>query len=73
MYMGLWVAVWFLGNVLLVGAFDIYVLFFLPEQQTVSYWVQHWLKEFPVLGIALGVVIGHMAWPIGKAAAKGGP
>ena len=60
----LFIAVWLIVNVFVVGVYDIYAGFFLGPDQSVSYWVQTWLKAFPVLGVALGVVIGHLAWPL---------
>lgn len=73
MYPGLYIAAWLLANVLIVGVFDIFALFFLTPEDTVSFWVQHWLKEFPVLGVALGIVIGHLAWPLHRLPPKVGP
>lgn len=64
MYAGLYISVWLLGNVLIVGVFDIIAFFFLTPEETVSFWVQRWLQAFPILGVALGVVIGHLAWPL---------
>jgi len=60
----LFIALWLIANVLIVGLYDVFALFFLSPEETVSYWMQAWLRAFPVLGIALGIVIGHLAWPI---------
>jgi len=70
MYSGLYVSIWFLANVLFVGLFDIYAIFFLRREDTVSYWFQAWLRDFPILGVALGVIIGHLAWPIHRTLPK---
>lgn len=58
-----WIALWLLGNALAVGVFDVVAYFFLPPNETVSYWCQQWMREFPILGVLVGVVIGHLAWP----------
>lgn len=69
---GFWVAAWLLVNVFLIGAFDLYALYFWDEEQTVSFWVQRWLQQMPVLGVAFGVVIGHLAWPVQRQLYRGG-
>lgn len=60
----LFIALWLLTNCFIVGVYDVYAGFFLEPNQSVSYWMQSWLKEFPVIGVALGVVLGHLAWPL---------
>jgi len=66
MYAGLYISVWLLANVCIVGLFDIFALFFLTPEETVSFWIQRWFQQFPILAVALGVVIGHLAWPLGR-------
>jgi hypothetical protein len=63
---GFIVALWILGNFLVVGAYDVYGFFFLPPDASVSYWVQKWFQDFPVLAVAIGIVLGHLAWPLHK-------
>jgi len=58
------IALWLLSNVAAVGVYDVYASFFLGPDQSVSYWVQSWLRQLPILGFGLGVVVGHLAWPI---------
>jgi hypothetical protein len=58
------IAGWLLGNVFLVGAFDIYACFFLGPEETVSFWIQRWLIRLPIMGVVLGIVVGHLAWPL---------
>jgi len=60
------IALWLIGNMFAVGLYDVFATFFLQEKQTVSFWMQAWLREFPILGVAIGIVIGHLAWPVGS-------
>lgn len=59
-----WIALWLMLNVIAVGIYDLFAYFFLPANESVSFWCQSWLVAFPVLGIALGIVLGHLAWPL---------
>jgi len=68
---GLCVALWLLINVLGVGLYDIFAFFFLSSKDTVSYWLQSWFQQFPVLAVTVGVVLGHLAWPLHRG--NGGP
>ncbi len=61
---GFGIAIWLLLNLGLVGAYDVWAFFFGHPEDTVSFWVQHWFQAFPVLALAVGIVIGHLAWPI---------
>ena len=61
---GLCVAVWLLVNLVAVGAYDVYAFFALPEDQSVSFWLQRWMRDWPVMAIALGILIGHLTWPL---------
>lgn len=58
------IALWLLTNVLLVGLYDVVAFFFLDTDESVSFWVQRWLHDFAILGVACGIVIGHLAWPL---------
>jgi len=66
------IALWLLGNVLLVGVYDVYAIFHLTQEETVSFWVQRWFRELPVLAVAVGIVIGHIAWPLTMRTPKDG-
>ena len=61
---GLLVSFWLLGNLFLVGVYDLYSFFFLPPGNSVSFFFQKWMQEFPVLAVCLGILIGHLAWPL---------
>ena len=64
MHASLCIATWLLVNLVLVGAWDVYAIFFLGPDETVSFWLQSWMRQFPVLGVAVGILIGHLAWPV---------
>jgi len=64
MHPSLFIATWLLANLVLVGAWDVYAVFFLGPGDTVSFWLQKWMRAFPVLGVALGILMGHLAWPV---------
>lgn len=61
---GLCVAVWLLINVGAIGVYDVVAYFFLPPDRSVSFWLQSWFQEWPMLGVFLGIVIGHLCWPL---------
>jgi hypothetical protein len=61
---GLWIALWLLVNCAVVGLYDVIAFFFLDPSDTVSWWFQHWFTQFPVLAVALGILVGHLAWPL---------
>lgn len=61
---GLCVAIWLLVNLALVGAYDLYAFFALPDDASVSFWLQRWMQQIPALAVAVGVLIGHLSWPI---------
>ncbi len=61
---GFLIAAWLLANLLAVGAYDVFAFFFARQEDTVSYWIQIWLEQFPILAVSLGIVIGHLAWPL---------
>ena len=64
----LFIAFWLLFNVFAVGVYDVFAFFFLQPNESVSFWLQRWMQDFPVLALLLGVVIGHLCWPISRAA-----
>ncbi len=61
---GLCIALWLLLNCLAVGVYDVVAFFFLRPEDTVSFWLQAWMQRFPVLAVGLGVLVGHLAWPL---------
>lgn len=68
---GTYIAAWIVANLLAVGVYDLIAWRFLPVDQSVSYWVQRWSQEFPVFTLGIGIVLGHLFWPLHRT--NGGP
>lgn len=62
----LWCAFFLLVGILVVGAWDVYALFFLPPGATVSAVVQDWSHRYPILPAIVGLVVGHIFWPVNR-------
>lgn len=56
------VATWLLLNLLLVGAFDIYVTFKFGPEASVSYQMWLWSRRMPILPFFVGLLCGHLFW-----------
>jgi hypothetical protein len=61
---GFLIGIWLLANVAAVGVYDVAIFAFGNPEDSVSVWVQRWMESFPVLAVGLGILIGHLAWPI---------
>lgn len=61
---GLLVALWLFGNLVVVGLYDFYAYYFLSPEESVSYWCQKWMQNWPMLAISVGILIGHLGWPL---------
>lgn len=48
----------------MVAAWDIWAVASDKPELTVSHLIQRWAIENPVLPVAIGIVIGHLFWPI---------
>lgn len=46
------------------GAWDVYAYGYLSPAATVSSVVHGWSREFPILSVAVGILIGHLFWPV---------
>lgn len=67
---GLYVAAWIMANLMAVGVYDVAAYFCLDRTQSVSFWLQRWFSEWPMLAVGLGVIIGHLCWPVAREARK---
>jgi hypothetical protein len=54
----------FLVLALLVGLWDAYMGYRFGPEYTVSYIVQGWAGRFPILVLLIGLVLGHLFWPL---------
>lgn len=62
---GFWIAIWLVVNLGAVGIYDVVVYWCLQaSEESVSYWLQTWMRDWPMLGVAVGIIIGHLAWPL---------
>ena len=52
--------------IFLAGAWDVYVTFSGYPDATVSDIVQSWGMSYPILPLAVGVLLGHLFWPVRK-------
>lgn len=57
------VALAMLGSFIAVAAWDIYATFRLEPGQTVSWVLQDWSRQWPVLPLFIGLLLGHLLWP----------
>lgn len=49
----------------MVGGYDVYAAFALPPGNTVSAILYGWGQSFPVFPVVLGILLGHLFWPVG--------
>jgi len=61
---GFWLAITMLIVIASVGAYDLYALWYLPPDTTVSYYLRTWSVTFPGLPLLIGFVLGHLFYPI---------
>lgn len=53
----------FIAVCLAVSVWDLVALANGRREDTVSEILAGWVREFPILAVAIGVVIGHLFWP----------
>lgn len=58
-----WLAASLLVIVLLAGVWDIWVTASGTPEETVSAVLHQWSLAYPVLPLALGIILGHIFWP----------
>jgi len=49
---------------LLLFLYDAIALLFWGHEYTVSYVLQSWSKHYPVLPLVIGILMGHLFWPV---------
>ena len=54
--------------ILFVGVYDVLALFAKGQAFTVSYVVKSWSAHFPVIPLLIGLILGHLLWPVSDAA-----
>ena len=56
------------GILFMAGSWDVYLWVSKSQGSTVSHVIGQWGQEFPPALIALGVLLGHLFWPVGPSA-----
>jgi len=49
---------------LVIGLYDIYCIYRLDREDTVSFQLRSWNQRFPLLGVMIGILIGHLFFPL---------
>lgn len=61
------ITAWLLLAVLvMVGIWDVYTLLYGESGQSVSQYLHRLATAWPILPFAVGVLIGHLFWPVGR-------
>lgn len=60
------VSIVLLTALLLVGLYDAIAMMFYGTSYTVSYVVRNWSSSFPIISLLVGLVIGHLFWPVSE-------
>lgn len=60
----LFLALSLLAVALICGLLDTLIVFGKLPMPTVSQIIQGWATEQPIIGVAIGVLIGHLFWPV---------
>jgi len=61
---GFWLAIILLVILAVIGGYELYALFQLPGDQTVTYFIRAWSQQIPLLPLAIGIVLGHLFFPV---------
>ena len=48
----------------IVGLWDIYLAFAVPDGRSVSQILYAWGQKFPPLVLGIGILLGHLFWPV---------
>lgn len=61
---GFGLAISFLVLLGLIGVYEVYAIFCLPGDETVSYHLRQWSYAFLGLPLAIGFILGHLFFPM---------
>jgi len=59
-----WTGIFLFGVLIAVGVYDVVAGALGGHRATVSFVVQAWSQQYPVLTLLAGIVIGHLFWPV---------
>jgi hypothetical protein len=57
-------AVWLLGNLMFITAWDLVTIFFGLRAQSVSFQLYTWCEDYPRLYLLVGIAVGHLFLPL---------
>ena len=57
-----WLALSLIAVVAAVGVWDCCVLFVMQRTCTVSAVIRWWSREYPIIAVAVGALVGHIFW-----------
>ncbi len=60
------VAILLLTLLIFVGVYDAVAVLFYGHSYTISWVVKSWARNFPILTVLIGMVLGHLFWPVGN-------
>jgi hypothetical protein len=60
---GFLLALYFLFTLMVVGVYELYSLFFVDGNETVSHYLVEWSRQFLILPLAIGIILGHLLFP----------
>jgi hypothetical protein len=49
-----------------VGLYDSIALMFWSAPYSISYVLKDWSRHFPILPLLMGIILGHVFWPVGE-------
>lgn len=55
-----------------VGIYDVIALAAWGQAYTVSYVIKGWSSQFPMIPLIIGLVLGHILWPVGLLSSNDG-
>lgn len=59
-FWGAWVL---LAGLVAIGVFDLIALFSRGEILSISSVIRGWASEYPIVSVAIGVIVGHLFFP----------
>lgn len=60
---GFWMAVCIMGSLVVAGIWDVYCYYTDRSTDTVTSVLQEWVREMPILAVAVGILLGHLFFP----------
>jgi hypothetical protein len=55
---------WLIVTLTACSAYDLWSLFFAADNSTISYQLYYWGSTYPTFYLFLGIIIGHLVFPL---------